>query len=291
MKKLMTFLTVIGLSLFIISGCSPSVKEQRLEVQNKNLHKDLDSSQQDVKSLKSDLSDLKERDDKLALRNQTERTWNQSESDDDKMQLEKNKNELADNQSELARNKAEIARNQSELAENKIEIARNQSEIARITRINEELNDQLSEEIRKGYISIEQKQSNLAIYVADRLFFASGSAVITKDGKKSLDKIGTALNKIPDRKIRIEGHTDDVPIGKDLQSRFPTNWELSAARAINVVRYLSVESKVDSNRISAAAFGQFSPMASNSSEEGRTANRRIEILVPDQEIYNYSLNP
>jgi chemotaxis protein MotB len=291
MKKLMIYLTVISLSLFIFAGCSPSVKEQRLEVQNKNLHKDLAASNQDNKELKSDLSDLKVRDDKLAIRNQTERTWNQSESDDDKMQLEKNKNELADNQSELARNKNEIARNQSELAENKIEMARNQAEIARITKINEELNDQLSEEIRKGYISIEQKQSNLAIHVADRLFFASGSAVITSDGKKSLNKIGNALNKIPDRKVRIEGHTDDVPIGKDLQSRFPSNWELSAARAVNVVKYLSVESKVDANRISAAAFGQFNPLASNSSEEGRSVNRRIEILVTDYEYNTYSSNP
>jgi chemotaxis protein MotB len=85
---------------------------------------------------------------------------------------------------------------------------------------------------------------------------------------------------VNDKAIRIEGHTDNVAINRSLAQRYPTNWELSAARAINVARYLEQQA-IAPGSLSAAAFGEFKPVADNSTVEGRAKNRRIEIvLVP-----------
>jgi chemotaxis protein MotB len=197
------------------------------------------------------------------------------------------KMQLAD---QKAKGKTIAIRNRNVNNWNRVDIKNNQAEIAKIKKVNSELNKALFEEIKKGEISIAQRQSNLVIYAADKLFFASGSAELTDSGKISLNKIGEVLNWIPDRMVRIEGHTDNVPIGKELQSLFPTNWELSAVRAVNVLRYLSMDANIDANRMSVAAFGQFKPLVSNSSEAGRAKNRRIEILITDQDYNRYSLN-
>jgi chemotaxis protein MotB len=256
MKKLVILLTVIGFSLFAFAGCSSTAKEQRLETQNHNLRKDLEISNDKLKLMEREVADLKDSGETQKLQNRNERNWNKNER---KM--------------------------------NQAEISDKQAEIARINKVNEELRYALAEEIRKGEITIESKQSNLVIYAADRLFFASGSAVLSDNGKSSLNKIGAVLkNRIPDRMVRIEGHTDNVPIGKDLQGKFPSNWELSAVRAVNVVKYLSQDANVDVNRISAAAYGEFSPIASNSTEEGRAINRRIEIQIIDQYFDRWSMN-
>ena len=94
-----------------------------------------------------------------------------------------------------------------------------------------------------------------------------------------LQKIGLVLNKSHDRQIVVQGHTDALPILGKLAERYPTNWELSAARAINVVRFLQDEVGIDPARLAPTALSEFRPKADNSSEEGRQKNRRIEILV------------
>jgi chemotaxis protein MotB len=88
------------------------------------------------------------------------------------------------------------------------------------------------------------------------------------------------LAKLDDKLIQVSGHTDDSPIkDKDLQAKFPTNWELSASRAVNVVRYLSEQAGVPAKRLVAAGHGQYLPVANNATREGRARNRRIELLL------------
>ncbi|MBC8229206.1 OmpA family protein [bacterium] len=121
----------------------------------------------------------------------------------------------------------------------------------------------------------------------DKILFDSGKAVIKSDGKRVLDKISSLLlNKYPDRQIRVEGHTDNVPISGVLQNRFPTNWELSTARATAAVRYLQEKNGVDSTRLASVGFGQYHPIDTNDTPEGKARNRRIEIVLlpPEPEI-------
>ena len=104
-----------------------------------------------------------------------------------------------------------------------------------------------------------------------------------KGGKDVLKKVGEALKTYENKIIRVVGHTDNVPVAKSLQSTFPTNWELSVARATNVVRYLQ-EVGVPPERMVPSGRAEFDPVASNDTPEGRQKNRRIEILLLDKSL-------
>jgi len=115
--------------------------------------------------------------------------------------------------------------------------------------------------------------------MVDEVLFDSGEATLKPAGIAVLGKIGSVLAKAGDRRVEVQGHTDNVPIAGALAKRFPTNWELSAARATNVVRFLQEEAKIDPTRLSAAGYAEFRPKASNDTDGGRRQNRRIEILL------------
>jgi chemotaxis protein MotB len=94
-----------------------------------------------------------------------------------------------------------------------------------------------------------------------------------------LEKVGTILGKIPEQRILIEGHTDNIPISPGLSARFPTNWELSTARATEVVKYLITQGQLPAQRLSAVGRADTAPVATNATDEGRALNRRIEIIL------------
>ncbi len=143
---------------------------------------------------------------------------------------------------------------------------------------------QLSQEVKQGHLQIKRYKNMLTVDVADQIFFASGSADIKESGKAVLKKVGKALAPYPDKIIRVVGHTDDVPLTKARQKLFPTNWELSVARATHVVRFLQDQCKIDPERLVAAGRGPYQPVASNTSSEGRQKNRRIEIMLLDKNL-------
>lgn len=143
--------------------------------------------------------------------------------------------------------------------------------------------NELQEEIKKGEIEVTQLRDKLTLSMVEKILFDSGSAEIKKEGKKVLDRVVEILKNVKDRQINIEGHTDNVPISPRLAQRFPTNWELSTARATNVVRYLQ-EKGIDPALLSATGYAEYRPVASNDTEEGRAKNRRIEIVLVPLEL-------
>jgi chemotaxis protein MotB len=138
---------------------------------------------------------------------------------------------------------------------------------------------ELHKEIKQGQIEITQLKDKLSLTMVEKILFDSGSATIKKDGQKVLSRIGEILAKVEDKQITIQGHTDNVTISSRLRDRFPTNWELSAARATTVVRYLNEKANIDPRLLVAAGVGEFRPVASNDTAEGRAKNRRIEIVL------------
>jgi len=135
----------------------------------------------------------------------------------------------------------------------------------------------LEPESAKGGVIATEGQ--IMVTVLESVLFDSGQDQISPDGLAILKQVSEILRGVKDRQIRIEGHTDNVPVGENLSDRYPTNWELSAARAASVVRYLIEENEVDRSRLSAVGYGDTKPVVSNDSEEGRRANRRIEITI------------
>jgi chemotaxis protein MotB len=137
----------------------------------------------------------------------------------------------------------------------------------------------LQGEISQKEIALHQAKERLTVTILDRVLFPSGQAALTSEGERIIAKVATVLAKIGDRRIIIEGHTDNVPIRAPLSTRFPTNWELSTARATEVVKYLLAQGKLNARQLSAVGRADTAPVANNSSEEGRRENRRIEIIV------------
>jgi chemotaxis protein MotB len=145
-----------------------------------------------------------------------------------------------------------------------------------------------SDEEQNGDISIKMVRGGLSASVADKLFFAPGKAELSPSGKNMLNKIVRVVKQMPDKVLRIDGHTDNAPIrvGSELYRIYPTNWELAAARAVNVVRYLTEKGGVDSSIISASSYSMYHPVLSNDTKTGRAKNRRIEIVLLDKELNN-----
>lgn len=154
-------------------------------------------------------------------------------------------------------------------------------ELAKVKDSYEKLASGLKSEIAAGEIQITTLKGKLTVNMVDRILFDSGRADVKGDGRKVLDKLAAVLNGVQDKDIRIEGHTDNVPIGSELKGRYPSNWELSTARATAVARYLQDNARVDPARLVAAGYGEYHPVAANDTPEHKALNRRIEIsLVP-----------
>lgn len=124
-------------------------------------------------------------------------------------------------------------------------------------------------------ITVERDRRGVIIRIADTLVFETGQAEILAQHRPLLDKIAALLAELPNT-IQVEGHTDNLPIKT---SHYPSNWELSAARATNIVRYFIEQRGLDPQRFAVGGYGEFRPIASNESAAGRAKNRRVDIVV------------
>ena len=207
---------------------------------------------------------------------------------DEITKLQKQASELEDNTARIAKEREQLQQEQSQLAatleQERLAKLAKEEEINRLTRTQEELSKSLQDEISKGNITIQQVRDRLTINMVDRILFDSGQAQVKPAGVKVLKPVSDVLNKISDKQIRIEGHTDNVTISPKLQNRFKTNWELSTARATTVVRYLIDQGGVDHQHLSAVGYADTHPLASNETEQGRASNRRIEIVLYPRDL-------
>ncbi len=154
-----------------------------------------------------------------------------------------------------------------------------EAELERLKATYDELVESLKGEIEAGEIQIRRMKDRLSVNLVEKILFDSGKADLKGSGIEVLRKVGAQLAKIEDKRIQIEGHTDNVPIGGRLQEKFPTNWELSASRALAVVHFLQDEVGIPASRLSGAGYGEYQAAASNDTAEGKAANRRIEIVL------------
>jgi len=142
------------------------------------------------------------------------------------------------------------------------------------------LESALHTEIAANQVKIEQLENGIRVRMANELLYRSGAVELHPNGRAALDKVAPHLADMATQGNRIDvvGNTDDVPVGRELVGRYPTNWELAGARAAVVVRYLH-EKAVDPRQLDAMSRGQYDPVASNDSSSGRAENRRTELLI------------
>jgi len=144
----------------------------------------------------------------------------------------------------------------------------------------QQLNQQLQTEVNSDQVQITQLSNRLQVTMVDKILYPEGGWEIHQKGRETLSKIVPSLQNLTGKLITVEGYTDNLPIEEPMRRRFPSNWELSAFRATEVVRYLQSQG-VDPTMLDAAGFGQYHPVASNDTPEGRSRNRRINIVIQD----------
>lgn len=167
---------------------------------------------------------------------------------------------------------AEVEGLEAQVRELQNQIESMEGELLSLRRENSQLRSRLSDQ--------EQRRGETIEVLSTDLFFESGSAQLTNEGVERLVDVAQRLrSEYSDRVVRVEGYTDNKPIGDRLSQRFPSNWELSAARASAVVRHLQWTHELTPNRFEVVGFGQYQPIATNETAEGRSENRRVRVAV------------
>jgi chemotaxis protein MotB len=172
---------------------------------------------------------------------------------------------------------------EGKLEKEKSVVQQKDEKISDLEKTRAEIETSLKEQIAQKNIKIEEIEGKLKVTFVDKILFDSGSVKIKPKGREVILTLADSFKDKKGQSIVVEGHTDDVQIGSALQDRFPTNWELSAARATSVVRFLQEKGTIEPERMTASGFSFYKPVDTNETDEGRKQNRRIEIiLIPER---------
>jgi chemotaxis protein MotB len=286
MKRLILLATVVGVSL-VLNGCLVAESKYLQKVEEAdNLNKELTTLQQKFQNLTAEnealktqvakltgtVAELTKGKEKLASDNKELEKLLKAKSDSLSKSIAELRQRVADLENENARLQGEVAALQKAKEE----------KVQEVSKTYEDLLEKMKHEISQGQVTISELKGKLTVNMVDAILFDSGKAEVKPEGLAVLQKVVDILKNVKDKAIRIEGHTDNVQIVGALTRKYPTNWELSAARAINVTRYLQQQG-IDAANLGAVAYGEFKPVADNGTDEGRAKNRRIEIVLVPKE--------
>ena len=179
----------------------------------------------------------------------------------------------------------------TELEEGKTRIEALQRENQEANQAQKSMETEMRQALESKDVTISQLQGRLTVNILDRILFDSGEAAVKPEGEKVLQQIATVLAQFPKRQINVVGHTDNIPIRAGSRGQYATNWELSTARATAALRMLSERAGVDPRRLAAVGYGEFHPLADNSTPEGRAKNRRIALVVLPEEFEPSDVRP
>ena len=299
MKRIRNQITALFIVL-VLPGCVSSSKYEALEQQHQTLqqeHQDTVAMLAKIKEEKSALqSELSEtaaeaemlRAQKSEISSERDRiaqerdALEEANSDmEDKQEIETlHRLWLEERITELRAERDELDEQSRQLLVQLERMHRSRSMAARqLDEVLDNLAQNLEDELGSGAIQIERVDNSVKIKMSENVLFASGSNRINSDGERVLKRIAATLEKLEDVICVVEGHTDSIPIGRGLRSRWVDNWELGAARASNVVRFLEEKEGIPSDRLAAMSYGENRPIASNENARGREQNRRIEISI------------
>jgi chemotaxis protein MotB len=276
----------VMLVLAVLSGCVSSGTFQQKKLQAEGLEQSLQEQQAayqklsgenealkgEVKRLTGELASLNSERDALNVSKKGLEETLKSTSDAKNQKIGELSQRLGQLEAENSRLKDDIAQLQK----------LKEIEVQKTSKTYENLLDSMKGEISKGEVTISELKGKLTVNLVESVLFDSGKAEVKPNGLVVLQKVIDILKNIKDKVIRIEGHTDNVPIVGALTRKYPTNWELSSARAINVARYLQQQG-IDPAFLAAVAYGEYKPVAPNDTDEGRAKNRRIEIVLVSKE--------
>lgn len=199
-------------------------------------------------------------------------------------ELDRVRAELVAAQALVSSNTTHIAKLENDLAETKATAEQLAEDKEAATQAQKSIEAEMRQALQSKDVTISELQGKLTVNILDRVLFDSGDTAIRPEGQQVMQQVANVLAQYPNRQIHVIGHTDNVPIRATAWSKYPTNWELSTARATAAVRFLQEHAGVDARRLGAVGYGEFHPIADNSTAEGRAKNRRIAIVVLPEEL-------
>lgn len=263
-------------------------KENRnLEDENEGLLKDKNQLGLDLEALKGDLNSVKSERDKLLAENEAlknkinvlQESYDALEKNSNDA-LEKNMSKNRDLLAQLDAKEKALAIEQERLDKSSKRLQELEDLIAAKEAAMRKLKETLSKALNsfegKG-LTVEQKNGKVYVSMENKLLFSSGSWAVSSEGKKAVVELGKVLGDNPEIAVLIEGHTDDDPYGGS--GPIADNWDLSTKRATAIVGILSENKVINKQNLTAAGRGEFSPLTSNATSEGKAKNRRIEIIL------------
>jgi len=288
MLKSMQLMAVLIVMSCAIGGCVTTGKYDLKEKEANENSENLKELRKKYADLIKENADLKTQEEKLnndvAVLNKEKETLS---TDNTKLIaiLKSRSDDLTKNITELRQRSADL---ENENAGLKRDIANQQkcrvTEAQNTSRIYEAMLERMKDEISQGEVTISELKGKLTVNMLDPVLFYSKNVEVKPEGAAVLQKITDVLKTVKDKSIRVEGHTDNVQINGSLAGQFPTSWELSAARAVNVTRYLQQQG-IDPAALSAVAYGEYLPVSGNNTKEGKAKNRRIEIIIAPKEVF------
>ena len=168
---------------------------------------------------------------------------------------------------------------QSQLKLRGEEIKEMENTIAQLDKTKHQIETNLQKQIKAQQVKLEEMEGKLKVTFVDKILFNSGSVGINPEGKDLLLTLAESFKQNKNHNIIVQGHTDNVLIKPEFREKYPTNWELSAARSTALVRYLQDKAGIDPERLVACGYSFYKPIASNLTHEGQQQNRRIEIIL------------
>jgi len=205
--------------------------------------------------------------------------------------LEETREALEEAQTAVATNQAQAAQLEQQVAALQARVAELEREKETVSKNQRTLEEEMRAALESKDVTISQLQGKLTVSILDHVLFDSGEATLKPDGEAVLQKVAAWLAQHPQLKIHVIGHTDNVPIRPAARNRFPSNWELSTARASAAVRFLTEAAGVDPRRVGVVGYGEHRPVADNATPEGRARNRRIAITVLSEELAGADVAP
>lgn len=193
------------------------------------------------------------------------------ETADQKLQIEQLSADNLACQEALKQAQALLVQKESEIKVKEVKV-KQQSDAFR------EMQEAMKAELAGKQVTIQELEGKLTLTMVESILFDSGKAEVKPEGIAALTKVAEVLKTLSDKEVVIAGYTDNVPISGKLAKTYPTNWELSTARATSVVKIL-LEAGVEPGILSVAGYAEYRPVADNATIEGRAQNRRMEIVL------------
>lgn len=280
-------LLLLAAAACLTTACVSQSVYDRKELEATQLSQAYNALEDENRLLLAQKKDLVEQQERLTLNFQelsaqnTELRRNLLQS---RRELDFQRQVLTDKNMEATKTISEI-RAETDMLEQQLEkerIAR-EARLAEIKSTYDTLVKTMEEEIETGEVRISQLQGQLTVNLVEKILFESGSPDLKAQGLEVLQRVGKILETIEGKDIRVEGHTDNIPISSRLKEQFPSNWELSTARAVNVVHFLQKKIGIAGEKLSACGFSQYQPVSDNRSPSGRAQNRRIQIVLVPQD--------